>query len=65
MAWFDGRTVLRETTGDIQGVCRDAEAGAESVGRLAHLADTEGAEPLVCHDFLDRAEGSHTSEPCA
>lgn len=63
LALFDGRTVLRETPGDIQGVWRDAaEAGAESVGRLAQLAD---ADPLVFHDLLARAEGSHTPEPCA
>jgi hypothetical protein len=64
LAWFDGRTVLRETLGDIQGVWRDAEAGAESVELLAQLADAEDAEPLACHDFLAQAEGSHTPEPC-
>jgi hypothetical protein len=62
LACFDGRTVLRETPGDIQGVWRDAEAGVESVGRLAQLTDAEDAESLVCHDFLVRAEGSHTPE---
>jgi hypothetical protein len=42
-------------------VLRQIPAGAESVGRLAQLAD---ADPLVCHDLLARAEGSHTPEPC-
>ncbi len=65
LAWFDGRTVLRETPGDTQGIWRDAEAGAESVGRLAQLADAEGAEPTVSHDPNARAEGSHSPEPCA
>ena len=66
LALFDGRTVLRETPGDIQGVWRDtAEAGAESVGRLAQLADSEVAEPLVCHDLVAWAEGSYPPEPCA
>ncbi len=65
LARFDGRTVLRETAGDIRDVWRDGEAGAESVRRLAQLADAEGAEPLVCHDSHARADGSLTPEPCA
>jgi hypothetical protein len=65
LARFDGRTVLRETPGDIQVVWRDAEAGAGSVGRLAQLADSEVAEPLVCHDLVAWAEGSYPPEPCA
>ena len=65
MARFDGRTVLRETPGDIKVVWRDAEAGAGSVGRIVQLADAEGAEPLVCHDLVAWAEGSYSPEPCA
>jgi hypothetical protein len=65
LAWFDARTVLRETPGDTQGIWRDGEAGAESVGRIVQLADAEGAEPTVSHDPNARAEGSHSPEPCA
>ncbi|CAA9436052.1 hypothetical protein AVDCRST_MAG82-2475 [uncultured Rubrobacteraceae bacterium] len=65
LARFDARTVLRETSGDTQGIWRDGEAGAESVGRLAQLADAEGAEPTVGHEPNARAEGSHSPEPCA
>ena len=66
LAWFAGRTVLRETLRDIQGVWRDAaEAGADSVGRLVQLADAEDASPLECHDLVALAEGSHSPEPCA
>jgi hypothetical protein len=65
LAWFEGRTVLCETPGDIQVVWRDAEAGAGSVGRLAQLADSEDAEPLVGHDLVAWAKGSYSPEPCA
>ncbi len=65
LAWFDGRTVLRETPGDIQVVWRDAETRAGSVGRLAQLADSEVAEPLVCHDLVAWAEGSYPPGTCA
>ena len=65
LARFDARTVLRETPGDTQGIWRDGEAGAESVGRIVHLAGAEGAEPTVSNDPNARAEGSHSPEPCA
>ncbi len=65
LARFDARTVLRETSGDTQGIWRDGEVGAGSVGRLVQLADAKDAEPLVSHDSHARAEGSHTPEPCA
>jgi hypothetical protein len=65
LACFDGRTVLRETPGYTQGIWRDGEVGAESVGRIVQLADAEGAEPTVSHDPNARAEGSHSPEPCA
>ncbi len=65
LARFDARTVLRETPGDTQGIWRDGEVGAESVGRIVQLADAEGAEPTVSHDPNARAEGSHSPEPYA
>jgi hypothetical protein len=65
LARFDARTVLRETPGYTQGIWRDGEVGAESVGRIVQLADAEGAEPTVSHDPNARAEGSHSPEPCA
>jgi hypothetical protein len=65
LACFDGRTVLRETPGYTQGIWRDGEVGAESVGRIVQLADAEGAEPTVSYDPNARAEGSHSPEPCA
>jgi hypothetical protein len=63
LAWFDGRTVLRETTGDIQVVWRDCKTSAESVGGLVQPANAD--ETLVSHDSHARAEGSHTPESCA
>jgi hypothetical protein len=65
LARFDARTVLRETPGDTQGIWRDGEVGAESVGRIVQLADAEGAELTVSHDPNARAKGSHSPEPCA
>ena len=65
LAWFDGRTVLRETTGDIPVVRCDCNTGAESVGGLVQPANADGAETLVSHDSHARAEGSHTPESCA
>lgn len=73
LARFDERTFIfaadatdfRKLLRGIQGVGRDAEAGAESVGRLIQLADAEDAAPLVSHDLRAWAEWSHAPEPCA
>ena len=65
LARSDARTILRETPGDTQGIWRDGEVGAESVGRIVQLADAEGAEPTVSHDPNARADGSHSPEPYA
>ncbi len=65
LARFDGRTVLREPPGDIQGVWRDGEADAESVGCLVQLADAEDAELLVGHDPDAWVEWPHAPKPFA
>ncbi len=70
---FDGRTVilaadaivLREMMDGVRGMWRDPESGAESVGRLARLAETERAELLVGHDPVAWARWPHAPEAFA
>ena len=57
--------VLREVLHGVPAVWRDPEAGAESVRRLARLADDENAELLVSHDPAAWAEWPHAPEPFA
>jgi N-acyl homoserine lactone hydrolase len=57
--------VLREVLDGVPAVWRDPEAGAESVRRLARLADAENAELLVSHDPDAWAEWPHAPEPFA
>jgi N-acyl homoserine lactone hydrolase len=57
--------VLREVLDGIPAVWRDPEAGAESVRRLARLADAENAELLVSHDPDAWSEWPHSPEPFA
>jgi hypothetical protein len=55
---FDRRTVIlpadervrHDDLEGVQGVWRDPEAGAESVGHLVRVAETENAELLMSHD---------------
>ena len=70
---FEQRTVIlpadevvhHDVLEGVQGVWRDPEAGAESVGHLVRVAETENAELLVSHDLEVWAAWPRASEAYA